>query len=409
MQQKDNQAEEEHVLTKRDWPSPSAIDFWCVVSSVKNEPKVHFGCCCFANSVAGSVMANTREAAAIWQSVKDKTANLVVWIERVTAAATEIMERAAEAERFLEKHEVLSRQLRVQVQEMAARSFFRHLRHTTVMAVHRLRQCVMIYAGDLWQLTKDESNYTLEAISREAGRLHEQAKEHCCADIAALTKALETLHFHGFKAMFPVKSPAPVTWWDFIAIGVPVLCAAASAKKAEYDASGTIVVVGVSFAVAALIPNLVAEIAFACECRYDKYCQRRVRQDVMRMEHIAGDIEALIGSLAVISEAAVVDTKSDAPSQAGELSDVVQQWSTEDEMTMRVMEEIRVTVKMLETFVRRPIVFAKDLEAAGVSFRVHLVSTAAGEDPPTTVAWAGLSRRTRTFLQCNPKSCCCTA
>jgi hypothetical protein len=68
-------------------------------------------------------MANTRDDAAVWQSVKDKTANLMVWIERVTAAATKIMERAAEAERFLEQHEVLSTQLRVQVQEMAAWSF----------------------------------------------------------------------------------------------------------------------------------------------------------------------------------------------------------------------------------------------------------------------------------------------
>jgi hypothetical protein len=354
-------------------------------------------------------MANTREAAAIWQSVKEQTANLTVWIERVAAAATEIMERAAEAERFLEQHEVLSSQLRVQVQEMVARSFFKHLRHTTVLAVRSLQQRVMIYASGLWEWAKDEHNLTLEAMSCEARRLHEQAKEHCCADIAALTKALQTLHFHGFKAMFPVKSPAPATWSDFMAIGVPVLCAAASATKAEYDASGTIVVSGVSFAVAALLPRLVAEITFACRCRYDKYCQRQVRQDIMRLEHIAADIEALIGSLAVISEAAVVDMKSDAPSQADELSDVVQQWSTEDEMTVHVMEEIRETVKMLETFVCRPIVhFAKDLEAGGVSFRVHLVSTAVGEELPTTVAWVG-SRRTRTFLQCNPNSRCCTA
>jgi hypothetical protein len=355
-------------------------------------------------------MANTRDDAAIWQSVKDETANLMVWIERVTAAATKIMERAAEAERFLEQHQVLSRQLRVQGQKMAAWNFFMDLRHTTVKAMRELQQCVMIYAGGLWQWAKDENNYTLEAISREARRRHEQAKEHCCADIAALTKALQTLHFRGFKATLPVKSPAPVTWRDFIAIGVPVLCAASLATKAEYDASGTIGGSGVRVAVAALIPNLVAEIAVACRYRYDMYCERRVRQDIMRMEHIAGDIEALVGSLAVISEAAVVDMKSDAPSQAGELPDVVQQWSTEDEMTVHVMEEIRETVKMLETFVRRPIVhFAKDLEAAGVSFRVHLVSTAAGEDPPTTVAWAGLSRRTRTFLQCISNSRCCTA
>jgi hypothetical protein len=350
-------------------------------------------------------MANTRDNAAVWQSVKDKTANLMVWIERVTATATKIMERAAEAERFLEQHEALSRQLRVQGQKMAAWIFFMDLRHTTVMAVHELQRDVMIYAGDLWQWAKDENNYTLEAISRETRHLHEQAKEHCCADIAALTKALQTLRFRGFKATLPVKSRAPVTWWDLIAIGGPVLYAAASATKAEYDASGTIGGSGVRVVVAALIPNLVAEIAMACRYRYDKYCERRVRQDIMRMEHIAADIEALVGSLAVISEAALVDMKSDAPSQAGELPDVVQQWLTEDEMTVHVMEEIRETVKMLETFVKtRPIVHAKDLEARGLSFKVYIASMADGEESATIVALAGLSRRTP-FLQCNSNRC----
>jgi hypothetical protein len=194
-----------------------------------------------------------------------------------------------------------------------------------------------------------------------------------------------------------------------MAIGLPAMCAVATAPKVELDASGIIEVYGGRVAVAILLANLVGGIAVACTYGYEMYCERRVRQDVMRMEHIAADIEALIGSLAVISEAAVVGMKSDAPSQADELSDVVQQWSTEDEMTVHVMEEIRETVKMLETFVRRPIVhFAKDLEAGGVSFRVHLVSTAVGEELPTTVAWAE-SRRTRTFLQCNPNSRCCTA
>jgi hypothetical protein len=102
--------------------------------------------------------------------------------------------------------------------------------------------------------------------------------------------------------------------------------------------------------------------------------------------------------------------QSDAPSQAGELPDVVQQWSTEDEMTVHVMEEIRETVKMLETFLSRPIVhFAKDLEANGVSFKVYLASTAAGEDSATTVALEGLSKRTMTFLQRNSNSRCRTA
>jgi hypothetical protein len=358
-------------------------------------------------------MANTRDDAAVWQSVKDKTANLMVWIERVTAAATKIMERAAEAERFLEQHEVLSTQLRVQVQEMAAWSFFADLRHATVMAVRSLQRHVMIYASDLWQWAKDKYNYTLEEISREARRLHEQASEHCCADIAALTKTLQTLHFHGFKAALPVKSRAPVTLSDLMAIGLPAMCAAAAAPKADLDASGIIEVYGDRVAVAILLSNLVGGIAVACTYGYEMYCQRRVRQDVMRMELIAADIEALIGSLAVISEAAVVDMQSDAPSQAGELSDVVQQWSTQDEMTVHVMEEIRETVKMLETFVRRPIVhFAKDLEAGGVSFKVYVASTAAGEDSATTVALEGLeglSRRTRTFLQRNSNSRCRTA
>jgi hypothetical protein len=353
-------------------------------------------------------MANTRDDAAVWQSVKNKTVNLMVWIERVTAAATKIMERAAEAERFLEQHQVLSSQLRVQVQEMAAQSFFIDLRHTMVLAVRRLQRQVVFYASDLWQLPKDDNNYTLEAISREAGRLHEQAKEHCCADIAPLIEALQARHFHGFKAL-PVTSRAPVTWLDYMAI-VQALYAAASKTKAAYDASGTIGISDVRVAVDAFLPNLFMEIGMECMYRYEMYCERRVRQDVMRMEHIAGDFEALIGSLVVISEAAMVGMKSDALTEACELPDVVQQWSTEDEMMEHVMEEIRETVKAMETFVNRPIVhFAKDLEAVGMSFKAHVVSTTAGRDPPTMIFLADLCKRTRTLLQCNSNSCCCTA
>jgi hypothetical protein len=303
---------------------------------------------------------------------------------------------------------VLSDALVLQGQERSW-TFFTELRHTVVMAVRSLQQHIVIYANGLWRCAMDENSYTLEAISREAGRLHEQAKEHCCADIAALIKALETRHLHGITAAFPAKTTAPVAWSNIMmGIGLPVICAAAAAPK-ELDASGIIEVYGVRVAVAFLVSNLVVGIAVACRYGCEMYCERRVRQDVMRMEHIAADIEALVGSLAVISEAAVVNMISDAPSQSGELPDVVQQWSTEDEMMEHVMEEIRETVKMLETFASRPIVhFAKDLEAAGV-IKAHLVSAAVGEEPPTIVAWADLCRRTRTLLQCNSNSRCCTA
>jgi hypothetical protein len=352
-------------------------------------------------------MAN--DDAAVWQSVKGKTANLMAWIERVTAAATKLMAQAAEAERFLQQRVMLSCALVLQGQE-GSWTFFTELRHTVVMAVRSLQQHIVIYANGLWRCAMDENNYTLEAVSREAGRLHEQAKEHCCADIAALIKALETRHLHGITAAFPAKTTAPVAWSEvMMGIGSPVVCAVATAPK-ELDANGIIEVYGGRVAVAILLASLVGGIGMACRYGYETYCERRVRQDVMRMEHIAADIEALIGSLAAISEAAMVGMKSDALTEACELPDVVQQWSTEDAMTVHVIEEIRETVRAMDTFVRKPIVhFAKDLEAAGVSFRVHLVSTAAGEDRPTTVAWAGLSRRKRTLLQCNTNSRCCTA
>jgi hypothetical protein len=347
-------------------------------------------------------MANTRDGAAVWQSVKDKTANLMVWIERVTATATKIMERAAEAERFLEQHQVLFFQLRVQVQEMAASHFFWKLRRRIVMAVRSLQEKVMIYARGLWGWAKDEYNLTLQAMSCETRRLYKKAKEQCCAEIAALTETLQTLHFHGFKATPPVKLRAPATWSYLVRTGVSAMCAVATAPKVELDARRIIEEYGSRVAVAISVPSLVEGIAVACTYGYEMHCERGVRLDVMRMEHIAADIEALIGSLAVISEAALVDIKSDAPSQAGELPDVVRQWLTEDEMTVHVMEEIRETVKMLETFVTRPIVHAKDVGVGGVSFTVHVASMADGEESATTVALAGLSRRT-------PKPRCCTA